>query len=292
MIKRTEHQQAVSLRREGTTYQAIQQRLGVAKSTVWRWLKAEGFVETHPQRLTELKRIAQRKGAAVVKARRLTRTREIMDEASREINQLSWRDLWLMGVVLYWAEGAKQKPGNVSARVTLSNSDPGAIRLFMVWLREICGISEDRLSFDIYLHETADGERARTYWATQLQVPIEKLSRIRWKRHRPATRRTNVGDSYHGLVRAQVSRSTALNRRIAGWVAGISRSLGSGVMATRLTLDQKIPGSTPGSPASIPDDLVLYDGEPRMKSLDLPLLTDGPSVTDDWLADQGAKRTR
>ena len=96
---------------------------------------------------------------------------------------------------------------------------------------------DDQLAFEIYLHETADAGRVRLYWATQLQVPIARLSQVRWKRHRPATRRTNVGDSYHGLVRVRVARSSALNRRIAGWILGVGNSLGSSVMAAQGALD-------------------------------------------------------
>lgn len=248
-MRRPDRDGAIQLRRNGVTYAAILQRFGMAKSTLWRWLKAEGLVETQPQRLTELKRIAQRKAAATVKAARLARTHAIVEPARREIGSLSLRDLWLMGIVLYWAEGAKQKPGNVSASVTFANSDPGAGRLFLAWLQEICDISHDRLSFEIYLHETASAERARAYWAYQLSIPAGQVIKIRWKRHRPATRRTNVGDSYHGLIRIKVRRSTELNRRITGWILGICDSLGSGVRATRLALDQKNPGSSPGSPA-------------------------------------------
>ena len=247
-MKRPERFEALQLRRQGCSYEHIRQQLGIAKSTLWRWLKTEGLVETQPQRLTELRQLAQQKGAATVKARRLARTQAIIAQASQEVGGLSKRDLWLLGVAFYWAEGSKQKPGNVSASVISTNSDPVAVRLFMVWLKEVCGISEEQMGFDIYLHETADAQRARAYWSTQLQVPIERLSRIRWKRHHPTTRRTNVGDSYHGLVRVRVACSSALNRRIAGWITGVGNSLGSGVMVTRLTLDQKIPGSTPGSP--------------------------------------------
>ena len=248
-MKRSDRAEAVSLRRSGATYQQLMQRFGVAKSTLWLWLKAEGLVETHPQRLTELKRLAQRKAAATVKAARLARTQAIVEQARQEIGLLTLRDLWLMGVVLYWAEGAKQKPGNVSASVTFANSDPRACRLFLNWLKQICGIGKDQLSFEMYLHETANAQRARAYWAQQLAIPMEQLTRVRWKRHRPATRRTNVGDSYYGLMRIKVRQSTALNRRIAGWILGICDSLGSGVRATRLALDQKNPGSSPGSPA-------------------------------------------
>lgn len=248
-MKRSDRDEAIQLRRSGATYETVLQRFGMAKSTLWRWLKAEGMVETQPQRLTELKRMAQKKGAATVKAARLARTQAIVEQARQEVGLLTLRELWLMGVVLYWGEGAKQKPGNVSASVTFANSDPRACRLFLDWLKQICGIGKDQLIFEIYLHETANAQRARAYWAQQLEITIEQLTRVRWKRHRPATRRTNVGDSYYGLMRIKVRRSTALNRRITGWILGICDSLGSGVMVTHLALDQKIPGSIPGSPA-------------------------------------------
>jgi hypothetical protein len=160
-MKRSERLDAIRLRREGSTYDDLMRRFGIAKSTLWRWLKADGLVEQQPQRLTELKRLAQRKGAAVVKANRIARTRAILDRASQDIGALSRRDLWFLGLALYWAEGAKQKPGNVSAGVIFTNSDPAAVRLFIVWVAEVCGISPERLSFDFYLHETADADRAR-----------------------------------------------------------------------------------------------------------------------------------
>lgn len=249
-MKRSDRELAIQLRRDGVTYQDILQRLGMAKSTLWRWLKSEGFVETHPQRLTDLKRLAQQKGAAVVKARRIARTQAILEQASREVGALSLREWWLVGVALYWAEGSKQKPGDVSARVIFSNSDPLAIRVFLEWLTRCCGILEDRRIFEIYLHETASAERVQAYWRQQLGLPSTTALPIRWKRHRPATRRTNVGDSYHGLIRVKVRRSSELNRKITGWIAGICNSLGSGVTVTQLTLDQLTPGSTPGSPAT------------------------------------------
>ena len=255
MMKRSERVEAIRLRRSGVSYSDITKRFSVAKSTVWRWLKAEGLVETSPQRLTELKRAAQRKGAAIVKANRVARTSAIIARAQQEIGALSHRDLWLLGLALYWAEGAKQKPRNVSASVIFANSDPLAIKLIMRWFQEICQVPEDQLSFEIYLHETAQAERARAYWATHLELPIERLSRVRWKHHRPATRRTNVGDSYHGLVRVRVARSSALNRRITGWIAGVGNSLGSGATVAHLALDQKIPGSIPGSPAFARDGI-------------------------------------
>ena len=263
----------IRLRQEGVTYDAILARFGIAKSTLWRWLKAAGMVDGQSQQYTERRLLAQRKAAAVVKRARIERTQAIVEQASQEIGELLRRDLWLLGLALYWGEGAKQKPGNVSARVAFSNSDPLAVRVFLRWIKEICGVPDDQLSFDIYLHETADGDRARAYWAQQIKVPIQQCSRIRWKRHRPMTRRTNTGDSYHGLMRVVVARSCNLNRRITGWILGIGNSLGSGVMVTRLALDQKIPGPIPGSPV-ISDGAGWVAEGPGLNRINEWLLTD------------------
>ena len=81
-----------------------------------------------------------------------------------------------------------------------------------------------------------------------LTLPSTTPIRIYWKHHRPQTYRYNTGDSYHGLVRIKVRRSANLNRRISGWIQGIVDGLGSGARVAHLALDQKTPGSNPGSP--------------------------------------------
>lgn len=224
-------------------------QLKLPKSTLWRWLKAEGMVETEPQRLTELKRLAQRKGAAVMKAQRLERTAQILSEARNQVGTISRRDLWLLGVALYWAEGSKQQPGNISAGVAFTNSDPLAVDIFLRWLQELCGIHLGDMRFAIYLHETANVHAARLFWITQLALPAGADVRVYLKRNRFRTNRRNIGAGYHGVMRVEVRRSTALNRRITGWIRGICDALGSGAMVARVTLDHQVPGSTPGSPA-------------------------------------------
>ena len=83
-LKQDQRLEAFRLRRHNLTYQDILCRLPVAKSTLWRWLKAEGLVETQPQRLTELRRLAQQKGAAVVRQKRIRRTELLIEEGKLE----------------------------------------------------------------------------------------------------------------------------------------------------------------------------------------------------------------
>ena len=228
-MKRTQQLEAIQLRRSGANYQTIRQQLNVAKSTLWRWLKSEGLVETHPQRLTELKRAAQQRAARVVKARRIARTQLIVEEAKRTIGSLTERELCLIGTALYWAEGAKQKESSasqVSERVIFSNTDPRMLRLFVKFLNECCEVPSSALTFRIYLHETANAEVAKTYWSTQLGLEAIRTAPITWKRHNPSTRRTNIGTTYHGLLRIVVRKSANLNRGIQGWTDGLCIAVG------------------------------------------------------------------
>ena len=120
-MKPAERCQALQLRRDGTSYQDIRRQLGVAKSTLWRWLKVEGLVETQPQRLTELRRAAQRRGAEAVRAKYVAHTQALIAHARQQVGRLSWRELWILGIALYWAEGTKQKAHNVAQRVVFTN---------------------------------------------------------------------------------------------------------------------------------------------------------------------------
>ena len=248
-MKRSERTDAIQLRRDGATYETIQRRLGVAKSTVWRWCRAEGLVEQELQRLTELKRFAQRKGAAAVQAKYLAATRYVMQQAEQSVGRLSRRDLWLIGAALYWAEGTKQKPHNISQRVTFTNSDPAMLHLFLAWLRDICQISEERLVFELVIHESGNAESAKLFWSSTLRIPVTRFQ-VRLKRHALSLRRRRNTAGYAGLIRIIVRQSAQLNRQIAGWVQGIGESANG----KPSDFGSEYPGSIPGSPAIVCPD--------------------------------------
>ena len=247
-MKRSEQQDALNWRRQGISYEDIRTRLGIAKSTLWRWLKADGLVETQSQRLTELKRQAQRKGAATVRAQYLSRTRAVKAQAHREFGSFSQRDLFVIGTALYWAEGTKQKPHNIAQRVVFTNSDPAMLQVFLRWLRDMCHVPNDVLTYELCIHTSGDIEAAKRFWSVTLQVPSERF-RIRLKRHRRSSSRRNVGERYVGLVRITVQKSAQLNRRIAGWIERLCQLTGESANGKPPDFGSGYPGSIPGSPA-------------------------------------------
>ncbi len=160
-------------------------------------------------------------GIARRKFRELQEKRTV-EISVREIKEISRRELWLLGVIAYWCEGAKQKEDNVSQGIIFANSDPILLTLFVKWLREILKIKDDAINYSLYIHQSANFSRALNYWNKTLKIPKDKLIKVIFKKHVIKTNRKNTGASYYGLIRIAVKKSTNLNRIIKGWVLGIS----------------------------------------------------------------------
>lgn len=223
IIKEKEKKDALALRRQGLSYNEILQHVPVAKSTLSVWLKDVGLAKAQTQRLTEKRKAAQQKAQEASRNKRITRETAIIKAAQKEIGRINKREFWLIGAALYWAEGSKQKANLVSQRVSFNNSDPRMILLFDQWLKKICGRKQDGIAYSLYIHKTGDLERAKKFWGTLLSTTIE---RVYFKKHVPRTNRKNIQDTYFGLLRIEVRKSTDLNRKIKGWNLGISKGLG------------------------------------------------------------------
>ncbi len=216
-------EQAIALRRQGLSYREIMESVPVAKSTISVWLHSVGLSKCQKQRLTEKKLAAIQKGADAKKQQRIASTKAIMAEAIQEVSTISRHELWLIGVMLYWAEGSKEKEYRPSGQVKFTNTDPDMICLFLRWLKEICGKTLDDIIFSIYIH---DLQKQRTleiveFWANTIGCSKEDLRRVYYKKGNPKTKRKNTGAAYHGTLVLRVKSSTALTRRIAGWTQGV-----------------------------------------------------------------------
>ncbi len=220
--KPIERERAIALRREGMSLRDIVKIVPVAKSTLSLWLKQVSLSRPQKQRLTQKRLEAALRGAERRKSDRIALTQKIFEDAAKDVVSISKRELWLMGVMLYWAEGAKEKESLISARVQFSNSDPFMIILFTRWLNEVCGIMREKVIIDLYIHEDSKNslEIVKKYWLNHLKSPIDK---IYFKKNKNKTNRKNTGVTYFGLIRITVRSSSCLNRKIEGWIKGINQ---------------------------------------------------------------------
>ena len=225
ILKLREKEKAIKLRRRGFSYSEILKEVPVAKSTLSLWLRSVGLAKEQKQRLTEKRLAALLRGAYAKRNYRLVITEEIKNKARREVGKLSNREVWLIGIALYWAEGHKEKIKSSNVRFT--NSDPQMIKLFLRWLQKICKISKKDIFCEIYLHETATKreQEIRKYWSKITNFPLVQFQKIRWKKNKINTKRKNIGKDYRGLLRITVRKSTNLNRKITGWIEGICKKV-------------------------------------------------------------------
>ena len=224
--KPKEREKAIKLRKRGFSYSEILKEIPVAKSTLSLWLRSVGLSKRQKQRLTGKKLAAALRGARSRKDQRLLITKEIKVKARGEIGKLSNRELWLIGVALYWAEGHKEKTH--ASPIKLGNSDPNLINIFLEWLQKVCKINRKDIKFRIYLHETSKNRlgEVKKYWARATKFPERDFQKISWKKHKINTRRKNIGENYYGLLDVSVKKSINLNRKVQGWIEGICKNCG------------------------------------------------------------------
>jgi hypothetical protein len=212
---------AVAMRKEGRSYREIREVVGVSKSTLSLWLRDVPLTEDQ-QRVLEMRGPSStRRNSQAARANATRRRAVIQDQAREQVSHLSESELFVAGVVAYWAEGAKNKPWRYGTRVRFMNSDPRMIRLFLSWLHLI-GVTDDRIAFRLQIHESADVQQALRYWVESLGTTQAAFLNTTLKRHNPKTVRSNIGDTYHGCICVEVRRSAELNLQIDGWCEGLA----------------------------------------------------------------------
>ena len=218
-------ERAIQLRRQGRSYGQIQAELGVSRGSLSLWLRDVPLSEEQAHFLEERQRLALLKASTARHSSARFREKWLVNQARAQIGPISDGELFVAGVVAYWAEGAKTKPWGPREGVDFINSDPGMIRLFAAWL-DLVGVSRDERSYRVSIYASADVKAAIRYWSDVVGVPADRFLRTTLKRHNPQTTRRNVGPDYRGCLRISVQRSTDLNSRIRGWFEGIVQHSG------------------------------------------------------------------
>ncbi|MFE6197952.1 hypothetical protein [Streptomyces sp. NPDC057838] len=214
-------ERARELRLQGWTYDQIQVELGCSKSSISLWVR--DLPKPERKRTPEEASAIARRGWEVTMRLRDEERQRTKETAKLAVGVLSPRELFLLGVGLYWAEGGKDKPYDRRESVCFVNSDPGMIEVFLAWLA-LLGVERERLRFTVMIHESADVAAAERYWADLVDAPETAFNKTTLKRHNPRTRRRNTGDSYRGCLVIKVLKGADLYRRIEGSWYGIVES--------------------------------------------------------------------
>lgn len=219
-------ERARALRQAGKTVPEIGRELGLARSTAWQITKDIPWTPAHDT--SSRQQDAARRRWDRYHALRARERDAAQDAAMGHVGAMSERELMLIGAVLYWAEGSKAKPWRPNdERLQFINSDPDVVRVYLAWL-DLLGVSRDRVTARLSIHESADVSAANAYWAGVLGIPVDSMARATLKRHNPKTVRKNTDESYHGCVVIDVAASATEYWRMHGlWSAIASQFEGA-----------------------------------------------------------------
>ncbi|HEY2505786.1 MAG TPA: hypothetical protein VGI58_04680 [Streptosporangiaceae bacterium] len=215
------HEKARELRARGWTYAEITAKLGVSKGSVSLWVRDMPGVgrSSYPEQVRSAAN-ARTTYHAAESLRREARRQAISNGAAREIGLLTGRELLIAGAIAYWCEGAKNKPYRNDNSVAFINSDPKMILFFLKFLTA-AGVTSDRITCRLSIHERADVAAAEQFWRDVTGLPADQFRRPTLKRHNPKTIRKNTGGEYHGCLMVRVLAATDLYRQIEGWASAV-----------------------------------------------------------------------
>src|SRR3989344_6000124 len=145
---------AIELRKGGYSYSEIQKFVHVQKSTLSYWFRDIKLSEPQLSRLKKKRIEAAQRGSKTKFLKTAKAIEEIQKTSAKDVGEISKRELWLMGVVLYWRERLLNKnDSDLKKGVRFTSSDPDLIKLFLKWLVDVVGIKNEEKSFDIFIPE-------------------------------------------------------------------------------------------------------------------------------------------
>ncbi|MEK7664993.1 MAG: hypothetical protein AAB361_02535 [Patescibacteria group bacterium] len=145
--------------KEGLSAEEIAKIFNRSSGGVYRFMRKNGLIRRLPSETNDIKYNKQKLSFTIK-------------------NNLSFTDkkLKIAGIMLYWAEGYKNLSKSVrGGTIDLANSDPKMIGVFLKFLREICGIKENKLRVQLYCYANQNVDLLKKFWSELAKIPISQF---------------------------------------------------------------------------------------------------------------------
>jgi len=190
---RKDKELAIQLRKKGRSYNELVDILKIPKATLADWFSNEQWSKQIKSRLADkVIEISTARMVDLNKTRGLQLDKAYLQakvEAAKELENLKYNPLFIAGLMLYWGEGDKVTNGSVR----LSNTDPGVIRVYTTFLREICAIPVSKMRGHILVYPDLDKESCLNYWSTESGLDRQYFVKCVTIQGRHKTRRLGYG---------------------------------------------------------------------------------------------------
>lgn len=214
------------LRRQGKSINEIAKLTGASKYSVSLWCRD---IELSEKQKRELWNKSKANSSGKFRAyceRKRKETKEKIEKLKKKgvetIGSLSERELFVAGVLLYWAEGFK-----TGHQVGFANSDPDMIKFFINWLTKYCSVSKNRLKARVGLnisHKNRISE-IENYWGKVTGLSESQFNKPSYKKTKWKKKFENP-EKYYGVLQIRVLKSADLLREICGHIEGLRNQAG------------------------------------------------------------------
>jgi len=213
-MKLKEKIRAIKLRKLGKSYGEIRKQARVSKGTLSLWLRDIKLTSEQEKRIyVEWRQKHAYRLAKLNQKKRIAITKKIIKEAKEEFPLYLKNPLFLSGLMLYWAEGAKS---DQTEKIEFSNSDPLMIKFIMRWFRKVCEVPEEKFRICLHIHELHCRKDIQKYWSEITGIPFSQFYKMQIKQTSLKHRKNKL---YNGTC-AVVVYNKDIFRRIKGWKLG------------------------------------------------------------------------
>jgi hypothetical protein len=226
MSKSDQKTQAIKLRKAGWSIKDIAKHLNVSRSSASVWCREITLSAAQSKRLRD-KQIAaghagRQKGADMNRRKREQAIDDAYVQAKVKITKLEYKELFYLGLGIYWGEGIKSRSGPAA----VVNSDARIIKVVIIWLEQCFSVEKSMLRPYIYIseHHKSREKVIVDYWVRELGLSPAQFKSPIYLKQRPSTKYQNH-DSYHGVVALRVPKSTNLKYQILALLERVGKTL-------------------------------------------------------------------
>jgi hypothetical protein len=215
----------------GRSYNEISRLLKISKSTLSGWFTDLELPSEATKRLKDRVDSASLKGLLARNKNQTllaeTRSKEIHSGGKSLIRNISQRDLLIIGTALYWAEGYKRPVvirGKTKTyhRVSLTNSDPNLVYMFLRFLKEVCKVPSEKITIWIRYFEHQDPAYLLDFWQKRCNIPFGNFRQTLQTVSISSQRKKTFNSLPFGVAQISVN-NTDLYHKIMGLIAGIAQ---------------------------------------------------------------------
>ena len=215
-------ERAIKMRMDGFSLNDISKLLNKNKSTIGYWCRDIKLSRRALNRLISNGKYKHQKSITKYyenkKKARLKHKKKLEKLGYKEVQNINRRDLFMVGISLYWGEGYKK--GNNELGFT--NSDPEMIKIIIKFFKEIYAVKPKdfilRISIN-EIHRDRDKELIK-YWSKITKISqnqFTKTSFIKIKNKKIYSNEKN----YYGTLRIKARNGAEIREKILGSIKAL-----------------------------------------------------------------------